>query len=69
MAMKTQPIIEDLGSDLQEELLKQFNLLLDQIDALGGGATATDLQLAVQANVKKVSRTKNLPRYKHFPVK
>lgn len=66
MALKTQPIVADVGSDLLDELLKQYNLLLAAVDSAADFAA---FQAAVQAGVKKVTRTKNYPSAKHFPVK
>lgn len=68
MALKSQPIVEDVSSDEVEELRKQFNLLLEQLDALTGLSTVQDLQTAVQTNVKKVTVTKQRPNPRKFPV-
>lgn len=61
MALKSQPVIDDVGSEMLAELRRQFNLLLDQIDALGAMESVQDLQTDVRDNVKKVKATNELP--------
>jgi hypothetical protein len=67
MAFTEQPVLADTPSQVVEELRKQFNALLDVLDAMA--SNASDLQSLAQAGVKKVTTTKTLPTARRFPTK
>ena len=67
-SLKTQKVVEDVGSDELTVLREQFNALLSVLANLGDDDDGSDIKTALEAaGVKYVTVTKNLPDPRRFP--
>jgi hypothetical protein len=79
-AIKTQPVLGDLGSHEVQLLLTSYNNLLTALgDLITGLKTAANIgavnilattaETSLQANVYKVQTKPQIPPYKHMPTR
>lgn len=65
MAIKVQPVVEDVGSEVLELLRKEWNKMLDEADAAADFAA---FKLALQTSSLKLMTRPELPARRKEPV-